>query len=437
MIKTFEQFINENYNEVKPVAFGEEYGAPLFNEISESMSNTIYNSINEGKLVVGANMIEEGFFDSIGKLFKKGSDAMDQKIKDKGEEVEILKDTMEFFLNNIRNPYFEEPGEGIEELGKNINDVLKDEKLYRKIEELCKSAEEICAKLAEKEAETYKTISEKMTAANEAIKTFTKNAIAKIKEIVEMGKNKVSTAISVVMMFCKRMAHFAMNAVEKLAEGVVLAFTLPFILAFAIYKGTLNICNILVEKVKDGAKIVKEVFGKIKDTITTWVSDALTKAKELLKKACDAVKDGAKKSYNAIGKTYLAIIATLGQLASDAKDTISEAYNKFVDGVKDFADEAKAYVSSKWDAVTSWCKKTSTAFAEGVKNVWEKAKEKVMGAIGSVKDAYQTLEDEANETWDDFLQWNDERKQESIKAKLKYAVDTWGKDTVKSWVDSL
>ena len=54
---------------------------------------------------------------------------MDQKIKDKGEEVEILKDTMEFFLNNIRNPYFEEPGEGIEELGKNINDVLKDEKL--------------------------------------------------------------------------------------------------------------------------------------------------------------------------------------------------------------------------------------------------------------------------------------------------------------------
>lgn len=437
MIKTFEQFINENYNEIKAVAIDEEYGAPLFNEVSESLMTEINNSINEGKLVVGANMIEEGFFDSIGKLFKKGSDAMNQKIKDKGEEVEILKDTMEFFLNNIRNPHFEEPGEGIEELGKNINDVLKDEKLYRKIEELCKSAEEICAKLAEKEAETYKTISEKMTAANEAIKTFTKNAIAKIKEIVEMGKNKVSTAISVVMMFCKRMAHFAMNAVEKLAEGVVLAFSLPFILAFAIYKGTLNICNILVEKVKDGAKIVKEVFGKIKGAITTWVSDALTKAKELLKKACDAVKEGAKKSYNAIGKTYLAIIATLGQLASDVKDTISEAYNKFVDGVKDFADEVKAYVSSKWDVVTSWCKKTSTAFAEGVKNVWEKAKEKVMSAVGSVKDAYQTLEDEANETWDDFLQWNDERKQESIKAKLKYAVDTWGKDTVKSWVDSL
>ena len=437
MIKTFEQFINENYNEKPVLAFGEEYGAPLFNEISESMSNTIYNSINEGKLVVGANMIEEGFFDSIGKLFKKGSDAMDQKIKDKGEEVEILKDTMEFFLNNIRNPYFEEPGEGIEELGKNINDVLKDEKLYRKIEELCKSAEEICAKLAEKEAETYKTISEKMTAANEAIKTFTKNAIAKIKEIVEMGKNKVSTAISVVMMFCKRMAHFAMNAVEKLAEGVVLAFTLPFILAFAIYKGTLNICNILVEKVKDGAKIVKEVFGKIKDTITTWVSDALTKAKELLKSACDAVKDGAQKAYNAIGKTYLAIVATLGQLASDVKDKITEAYNKFVDGVKDFSDEVKAYVSEKWETVSKWCKKTSTAFAEGVKSVWEKTKEKVMGIVGSVKDEYQSLKDDANAAWDEVVTWNDERIQNNIKAKMKYAADKWGKDTVASWINEL
>lgn len=437
MIKTFEQFINENYNEKTTISFGEEYGAPLFNEISESLMNSINNSINEGKLVIDYDMIEEGFFDSIGKLFKKGTDAMDQKIKDKGEEVETLKDTMEFFLNNIRNPYFEEPGEGIEELGKNINDVLKDEKLYRKIEELCKSAEELCAKFAEKENDMYKTISEKMTAANEAIKTFTKNAIAKIKEIVEMGKNKVSTAISVVMMFCKRMAHFAMNAVEKLAEGVVLAFTLPFILAFAIYKGTLNICNILVEKVKDGAKIVKEVFGKIKDTITTWVSDALTKAKELLKKACDAVKDGAKKSYNAIGKTYLAIVATLGQLASDAKDKISETYNKFVDGVKDFSDEVKAYVSSKWDAVTSWCKKTSTAFAEGVKNVWEKTKEKVMGIVGSVKDEYQSLKDDANAAWDEVVTWNDERIQNNIKAKMKYAADKWGKDTVASWINEL
>lgn len=37
MIKTFEQFINENYNENPVLALDEEYGAPLFNEVSESL----------------------------------------------------------------------------------------------------------------------------------------------------------------------------------------------------------------------------------------------------------------------------------------------------------------------------------------------------------------------------------------------------------------
>ena len=67
---------------------------------------------------------------------------------------------------------------------KDINELLKDEKVYKKIEELCKSAEDICTKLAEKENEMYKTISEKMTAADKAIKEFTKKTIDKIKEKV-------------------------------------------------------------------------------------------------------------------------------------------------------------------------------------------------------------------------------------------------------------
>jgi gas vesicle protein len=127
----------------------------------------------------------------------------------------------------------------------------------------------------------------------------------------------------------------------------------------------------------------------------------------------------------------------LGQLASDVKDKITETYNKFVDGVKDFSDEVKAYVSEKWETVSKWCKKTSTAFAEGVKNVWEKTKEKVMSVVDSVKDAYKSLEDDAEATWDEIVTWNDERIQNNIKAKMKYAADKWGKDTVASWVDSL
>lgn len=431
MIKTFEQFINENYNEIKPVAIGEEYGASLFNEISESLISEISNSINEGKITIDDNMIEEGLFDTIGKLFKKGANKANDKIVDNSEELALDKSVIRELLN------MPETGEEIYIFAKSIKKEEHDIKVYEKIEKLCKSAEEICSKLAEKEAETYKTISEKMTALNEAIKTFTEMSIEEIKYIAELSKNKISDIVATIMVFCQKMAEIAKNTIAKVGEGIVLAFSLPFIFAFSLYKGAKKVCEMLVEKVKDGSKVIKEAFIRIKNTIATWISDSLNSVKEMLKDAYDKTKEGAKNAYKAIGKAYLAVVATLGQMASDAKDKISEAYNNFINGAKEFADDVKAYISSKWDAVTSWCKKTSTAFAEGVKNVWKKAKEKVMGAVGSAKDAYQTLEDEANETWDDFLKWNDERKQESIKAKLKYAVDTWGKDTVKTWVDSL
>ena len=61
MIKSFEQFINENYNEKPAVMLNEEYGAPLFNEISEQMLSEINNSINEGTMVIDDNILEEGY----------------------------------------------------------------------------------------------------------------------------------------------------------------------------------------------------------------------------------------------------------------------------------------------------------------------------------------------------------------------------------------
>lgn len=431
MIKTFEQFINENYNEKPVLALDEEYGAPLFNEVSESLMSEIHNSINEGRLVLDANMIEEGLFDAIGKLFKKGAAKA-------GEAAASNEETAELYRSGIKN-VIDMPDEyqSVLDQAEFLRDEMKSAETYRKIEELCKSAEDICANLAEKEAEMYKTISDKMKAANEAVKEFTEKAIAKIKEIIEVSKNKVSDAVSAVIIFCKKMAEVAKKALEKIGEGVVIAFSLPFLFAFAVYKGTLKICEAIVEKVKDGAKVVKEAFVKVKNTIVGWATDMLKKAKDVLKKACDAVKDGAAAAYKAIGKTFLAIVAILGQLASDAKDAIKEAYNSFVEGVKEFADEVKAYVKEKWDVVANWCKKTATAFAEGVKNVWDKMKEKVTAAVGAVKDAYQTLKDNAKATWDEIKKWNDERQQEDIKAKMKYAADKWGKDKVSSWIDEL
>lgn len=432
MIKTFEQFINENYNEIKTVAIDEEYGAPLFNEVSESLLSEINNSINEGKLVIDVNMIEEGLFDAIGDLFKKGANKASQKVEKDNEEIDIIQDWMKELLEDPTNN-----SEDILFQSKELNSIVKDKAVFEKIESLCKSAEEICAKLAEKEEAAYKTISEKMTAANEAIKEFTEKSIAKIKEIAEISQNKISDIIAAVVVFCKKMSEFAKKGLEAIAKGVVLGFSLPFIFAFSVFKGAMKVCEMLAEKIKDGAKIVKDVFNKVKDAIVNWVKTMLTRVKEALKTACDAIKDGAKKAYNAIGKAYLAIVAVLGQLASDAKDAISEAYNDFVDSAKELADEVKAYISEKWDIVANWCKKTSTTFADGVKNVWEKMKDKVTKTVEAVKDAYKTLKDNANATWDDIQEWNDERQQEDIKAKMKYAADKWGKDTVASWVDSL
>ena len=434
MIKTFEEFINENYNEMSTAALNsEEFGAPLFNEVSESLMSEINNSINEGKLVIDTNMIEEGIFSTIGSFFKKGTDLAKEKINTKEEDITAWERHIEYWLKtgDYSDAELAEDKAEIEKLNLEINTL-------KKIEDLYASAEEICNKFAQKEDEIYKTISEKMSAANDAVKEFTEKAIANIKEIVETSKNKVNDAIAAVMIFFKKMSVFAKNAMKNISDGGVIAFTLPFILVYSVYRGTVSLCNTLIAKSKDGAKFVKETFSKIKTAITNWVVDMLNQSKELLKNACDAVQDGAKKSYDAIGKAYLAIVAMLGQLASEAKDKISDAYNNFVNGVKDMSNEVKSFVSTKWDIVSKWCKRTSTAFADGVKNVWDNIKDKVTNAIKVTsevtKDTYETLKDNANATWNDIKDWSDEKQQDVLKATLKYAVDKWGEEEVKSWI---
>lgn len=430
MIKTFEQFINEDYNKNNVIIFNEdEYGFPLFNEISESLIDKIYDSINEGKLIIDENIIEEGIFDNIGNFFKKKSNKMSQNISQTDLEIDNTNDILKSIIG------LPESGVDIEELGRYLQNLEDDKKTYEKIEALCKDAEEICTNLSEKENEMYKTIEEKLTSANDAIKEFTEKAIVKINEIVEISKNKISDIIGTVIMFCKRMSKYAIKTMEKIGEGVVLGFATSIMLTYCVYKGALKVCNILTEKVKDGAKVVKESFDRVKNSIAIWVSDMLTKAKELIKKYINSIKDGSKKIYESISETYITIVAILGQLVSDVKDNISKAYNSFIESAKEFKNEVKTYITEKWNDVSNWCKKTGTAFAEGVKNVWKNTKEKVMSIVDSINDAYKTLKDNANATWKEMEKWDDNRRQEDIKARLKYAADRWGKDTVKSWIE--
>ena len=430
MIKSFEQFINENYNERPAVMLNEEYGAPLFNEISEQMLSEICNSINEGTLVIDDNILEEGIFSTIGKLFRKSSDEASAKEWDNFEEIKSLKDHIESMLNVEGNV-----GNDIEKIAKLIKKKEIEKDVLHKIAEICNMADGILEKYAEKEEDMYNTISEKMTAINDSIKDFTEKAIKTINDIIETSKTKIEDVVTTLVLFYKKMVEKAKSALEILGKGCAIAFVLPFILAFAIYKGTLNVCKKLVEKAKDGVKVIKEIFSKIKEAISNWVVECIKKAKEILISAYDSAKDGVKKTYKYIGKSYLTIVAILGQLASDAKDSISEAYNSFIKSADKFSDDVKKYISDKWNAVSKWCKQKSTSFAEGVKNVWEKTKEKVMGVVGAAKDSYKALENNAKSTWDDVKGWADEKQQDYMKASIKYAIDKWGKDTVKSWID--
>ena len=438
MIKTFEEFINENYSEKPVIALGEEYGFPIFNEISESLMSNIKNSINEGIITIDMNMVEEGLFDSVANLFKKGADKMNKKEKDKRESMNDTITGIEYFTQLTKqSPNKSEFADEIETLAKQLQLFDKESKVYAAVEDLCNLAVDICEKISEKEENMYSTISEKMTAANDAIKEFTEKSIDKIKKIVEESKNKVSDIIFAVAEFCRKMIEFAKNALEAIGKGIVIGFTLPFIFAYSVYKGALKICEMFVEKIKDGADVVKETFNRIKTAISGWVSDMLTKAKNIIVESCEKVKDGAKNAYKSVAKSYLAIVAILGQLASDTKDAISKAYNDFVDGIKEFSDDVRAYVSEKWDTVSKWCKKTATSFADGVKNVWDKMKEKVTSAVSAVKDAYQTLKDNSEATWKEIQEWDDERKKEMFRAQLKYGVDEWGKDVVSDWLAAI
>ena len=431
MIKSFEQFINENYNENLAITtMCEEYGAPLFNEVSETLMYELNDSINEGRLVIDANMIEESIFGKIGDFFKKNVEKIGGKIEQNADELDDLKKQMSSLMNVSGKV-----GKNAKLLSIEIDEKEIAEDVYKKIENLYKTAEEICTKLAEKEENMYKTISEKMTAANEAIKEFTEKSITIIKKIFEVSKNKISEAFAAVVLFCKKMAEFAKKTMEVIGKGTVLAFSLPFIFAFSVYKAIANGCSMIVEKSKEGAKIVKEAFIKVKDAIVNWTVETFKKAKQFLIDACEAIKNDAKEAYKAIGKAYLAVVAFLGQLVSEAKEQLIEAFNSFVEGIKEFKKEVQVFISEKWEVVTNWYNKTKTSFAEGVKNIWEKTKEKVKGVVDSISDAYKTLKSNAKASWEDVKQWSNEKRKAYYMDVVKYAAEKYGKDEVSSWIN--
>ena len=428
MIKSFEQFINENYNEIPTLSYGEVYGTPFFNEISESLMYNINRGINEGRIVLNTNIIEEGFFDTIGdlvgKLGKKAADKAD-KYMDNAIDLE------DKLLKTVTT------ADNEKDIDKLIDKNLRKEEFFRIIEGLCDDAIALCTKLADKEQKMYDTFDEKMDAANEAVENFKKKLVDAFNSVVEKAKNGVTAVIAFVTTFLHKMSQFVKNALQKIGQGAVLCISLPIMLVYSVYTCAVSVCEKIGQAIKDGAKMLKDTFIKIKDVVASWIAGVITKAKDIISEAAKAIKDGAKKAVEAIGDAWVTVVSVVGQVASDVKDAIKDAYTSFIDSAKEFSESVKSYISNKWDQVKTWCKNTATAFSDGVKNVWNKMKEKVTAAVGAAKDAYNAIKDYAKETIDNINKWQDGKQRDFWKSGMKYAVNKWGKDEVSSWLDEL
>lgn len=424
-IKKFNEFINENYGLNNISISNNEYGYKMFTEISESFLKEINNGINEGNIVItNEEMLEEGFFDKISKLFGKGADATAEKSKELEDESERLRK-----YNFARAMKIS--GSEIEKIGKTIKKNNFEKEILDIVEELLENGESICSELAEKEEEMYTTTTKKLKEINNAIKDFTNESIKKIKAIAEKSQNKIADIMGACGLFCARMGEIAKKYMKNIGKGIVIGMCLPIVLTYSLYKGARTICKEISKKSNEVWNAAKEGFNSLKESITNWIVGIIESAKEELKKANDAIKDAKNKTYTFVGKTYLTIAATIGQIISDIKDSINQAYTEFIESAKEFNDDVKQYISDKWNSILKWSKNKITAFKEGVQTIWGKIKEKVNKSIDSINNNAQILKDEAKSTFEDFKEWNTSKQKRYMKSLINWSTEKWGEDWFK------
>jgi hypothetical protein len=387
----------------------------------------INRGINEGRIVLNTNIIEEGLFDAIGNLVGK----LGKKFSNKADSYAQNKSNWESMKDKVTTD------DNKNDLDNLIDKNARKAEYYKDIEDLCNSAVELCTNLAEKEANLYDTFQKKMDAANEAVENFKKKIVDTFNSIVEKAEDGFVATVTLISTFLNKMSEFVKGALEKIGQGAVLCISLPIMLVYSVYTSAVSVCEKIGQAIKNGAEILKETFIKIKNAVTSWIVEVITKSKNIIIKAAKAIKDGADKAVEAIGDAYLTVVSVVGQVASDVKDAIKDAYSSFIESAKEFTESVKSYISNKWDQVKTWCKNTASSFADGVKNVWSKMKEKVTAAVGAAKDAYNAIKDYAKETVENINKWKDDKQRDFYKSGMKYAVDKWGKDEVSSWLDEL
>lgn len=420
MIKKFDDFVNESYVSLQNIEKGV-YGENLFESISDTLMEKIYDSINENRVSLDENMLNEGFFTN---LFKSASKRSEEKVDD----AEAKK---EYFKKLIRETT---SGGDIIKLGLSVKKEEMSESTWKLINSLCDDAVELCDKLNQKEEETKNAITRKLSLTKVAIDDFVKKSTETFQKIVETSKNAVVDVLLSLRMLLGKLAQSSKEALETIGKGAIIGVCLPFVLVYSTYKSVVKLCEKLCEKAQKVWGEVKEALTQYSKVVSDWFKTQLDTIKNKLVDFSKKMKDGEEKVVKEVSKAYLYVVGVCGLVIDKTKSEIRDTYLKFVESAKNYSTQVKDYILDRWDKVSTWTKEKSGDFAEGVKSVWSALKDKVNQVMEAGKDANERLKEFANSKVDELEDWTDSKQKSFCKSILAYAVKNFGEDEVKSWI---
>lgn len=422
MIKKFSEFINESVYE-KNVS-GSVYGDVLFESISNSLMSVINNDINEGRIKITGDVLDEGFLSN---WFRGMASKADQKTTSKMDKSDELRREMEKDVHKLDK-------DAVVDLAKEIRETEVSSIVWDNVQRLCEDAAKLCEELERKEEEAKSAITRKMNETKEAIATFMEKVKETFREIAEKSENKIKDIMDALKLFISKLAEISKKAVEKIKDGVIIAVCVPFVIAYATYKSVVALCEKLCAKANKVWNDVREALDKYGKMLSEWFKNQINTIKETLKKWADDVKEAGDTAYKSVAKAYLYVVNTIGLVIDKSATAISDTFNSLVESAKNYSEKVKAYISDRLDVLEKWVDEKKGEFVDGVKSVLNAFKSKITEVVGKVKDSYEWMKDFAGQKIDDYKNWKDDRKREYVKKVITDAVERFGRDEVRSWV---
>ena len=419
MIKKFSEFINEsNTLELQRGVYGES----LFESITNSLIESIDESIYEGRIDLGDNLLNEGFFTN---LFKGAAKKADTNAIESNTKKEYFKN----LVNQVSS------GSDLIKLGAQIKKEEISEFTWKYINRLCEDGVELCEKITKKEEEVKLAITNKLNETRELIAEFARKSKETFETIVEKSENAIVDVINAMRVIISKLAETSVKYMKEVGKGAVIAACLPFVFVYSTYKSAKALIIKLSKQVKETAADVKEAVDKYEAIIVEWFKTQLQNLKDEIKKLADKAKSVGEKAIQDVTKAYLYVIGVCGLVIDKTSTAVKEAFDSFIESAKEYSTEIKDYIADRWEKVSTWTQKKSGEFVDGVNSIWNAFTDKVHKVVSSTKDAVERLKEFGNEKIDQFQTWHKSRQQSFCRSIVMFAVNEWGADTVKAWID--